>query len=100
MAKIDAFFNFMNEHGASDLHLAAGSQPIVRVRGELERLKHPAFENDELKAMLYEIAPEYKAKVLEETGDVDFGYDIAGVARYRPHLLHQRYVLPARVARI
>src|SRR5437879_2787859 len=90
MAKIDAFFNFMNEHGASDLHLAAGSQPIVRVRGEMERLKHPAFENDELKAMLYEIAPEYKVKVYEETGDVDFGYEIPGVARFRANFFMQR----------
>jgi twitching motility protein PilT len=90
MAKIDAFFNFMNDHGASDLHLAAGSQPIVRVRGELERLKHAPLENDELKGMLYEIAPEYKVKVFEETGDVDFGYEIPGVARYRANFFNQK----------
>jgi len=95
MAKIDAFFNFMNDHGASDLHLAAGSQPIVRVRGELERLKYPAFENDELKAMLYEIAPEYKVKVFEETGDVDFGYEIPGIARYRANFFNQKYGVAA-----
>ncbi|PYS50127.1 MAG: type IV pili twitching motility protein PilT [Acidobacteria bacterium] len=95
MAKIDAFFNFMNEHGASDLHLAAGSQPIVRVRGELERLKYPPFENDELKAMLYEIAPEYKVKVFEETGDVDFGYEIPGTARYRANFFNQKYGVAA-----
>ena len=95
MAKIDAFFNFMNDHGASDLHLAAGSQPIVRVRGELERLKYPAFENDELKAMLYEIAPEYKVKVFEETGDVDFGYEISGIARYRANFFNQKYGVAA-----
>src|SRR5438093_6801709 len=95
MAKIDAFFNFMNEHGASDLHLAAGSQPIVRVRGELERLKYPPFENDELKAMLYEIAPEYKVKVFEETGDVDFGYEVPGTARYRANFFQQKYGMSA-----
>ena len=39
MAKIDAFFNLMMEVGASDLHLASGSQPIVRVRGEMERVQ-------------------------------------------------------------
>ncbi len=90
MAKIDAFFNFMNEHGASDLHLASGSQPIVRVRGEMERLAYPALENDALKAMLYEIAPEYKIKVFEETGDVDFGYEIPGIARYRANFFNQK----------
>ena len=52
MAKIDAFFNLMDEVGASDLHLASGSQPILRVRGEMERVKFPNLENDELKSML------------------------------------------------
>jgi twitching motility protein PilT len=95
MARIDAFFNLMNEQGASDLHLAAGSQPIVRVRGEMERIKHPPFENDDLKEMLYQIAPEYKVKVFEETGDVDFGYEIPGVARYRANFFNQKYGVAA-----
>jgi len=62
----------MHEHGASDLHLASNSQPIVRVRGELERLTFPALENDKLKEMLYEIAPEYKVKVTLESKDSDY----------------------------
>ena len=55
----------MDKEGASDLHLASGSQPILRVRGELERVKFPPFENDDLKSMLYEIAPEFKVKIFE-----------------------------------
>ena len=39
MAKIDAFFKLMNDQGASDLHLVAGQQPALRVRGEIERIK-------------------------------------------------------------
>ena len=95
MAQLDAFFNFMHEHGASDLHLASGSQPIVRVRGELERLTFPVLENDKLKEMLYEIAPEYKVKIFEETGDVDFGYEIPGTARYRANFFNQKYGVAA-----
>ena len=91
MAKIDAFFDLMNKEGASDLHLASGSPPILRVRGEMERIKYPPLENDDLKTMLYEIAPEYKVKVFEETGDVDFGYEIPGVARYRANFFNQKY---------
>jgi hypothetical protein len=41
------------------------------------------LENDELKSTLYEIAPEFKVKVFEETGDIDSGYEIPGKARYR-----------------
>ena len=90
MAKIDAFFNLMDEVGASDLHLASGSQPILRVRGDMERVKFPPLDNDELKTMLYEIAPEFKVKVFEETGDVDFGYEIPGKARYRANFFNQK----------
>ena len=91
MAKIDAFFKLMNEQGASDLHLIAGSQPILRVHGDMERVKYKALENDELKAMLYEIAPENKIKVFEETGDVDFAYEIPNLARYRANYFQQKW---------
>lgn len=90
MAQIDAFFKLMNDQGASDLHLMAGQQPVLRVMGELERVKYKELDNDDLKAMLYEIAPEEKVKVFEETGDVDFAYEIPGLARYRANFFEQR----------
>ncbi|MBE9574206.1 MAG: type IV pilus twitching motility protein PilT [Proteobacteria bacterium] len=89
MAQIDAFFKLMNEQQASDLHLAAGKQPILRVKGELERIKYNPLDNDSLKTMLYEITPEHKIKVFEETGDVDFAYEIPGLARYRANFFKQ-----------
>lgn len=95
MAKIDAFFTLMHEQGASDLHLVSGSQPILRIRGEMERVQYNVMENDELKAMLYEIAPEEKVKIFEETGDVDFGYEIPGLARYRANFFRQKYGVAA-----
>ncbi len=76
MAKIDAFFNLMFEQRASDLHMASGNPPMMRIHGELQRVDYPPLESDALKSMLYEIAPDYKIKQFEETGDVDFGYEI------------------------
>ncbi|MEJ2167205.1 MAG: type IV pilus twitching motility protein PilT [Desulfobacterales bacterium] len=90
MAKIDAFFKLMNEQGASDLHLMAGQPPALRIRGEIERVKYKVLDNDDLRGMLYEIAPETKIKVFEETGDVDFGYEIPGLARYRANFFMQK----------
>jgi len=95
MAKIDAFFKLMNEQGASDLHLVAGQPPALRIRGEMERIKYKVLDDDELKAMLYEIAPEHKIKEFEETGDIDFGYDILGIARYRSNFFMQKYGVAA-----
>jgi twitching motility protein PilT len=90
MAKIDAFFKLMNEQGASDLHLVAGSPPALRIRGEIERIKYKVLDNDDLRGMLYEIAPEQKIKTFEETGDIDFGYEIPGLARYRANFFMQK----------
>ena len=89
MAKIDAFFQLMNEQGASDLHLVAGQQPAIRIRGDLERIKYDILTNDALRAMLYEITPEHKIKHFEETGDVDFAYEIPNLARYRSNFFMQ-----------
>jgi twitching motility protein PilT len=90
MAKIDAFFNLMFEQKASDLHLSSGNQPMLRINGELSRVDYPVLESDTLKSMLYEIAPEFKIKVYEETGDVDFGYEIPGVSRFRANFFNQK----------
>jgi twitching motility protein PilT len=90
MARIDAFFKLMNEQGASDLHLVSGQQPALRIRGDIERIKYKLLDSDELRAMLYEIAPEDKIKHFEETGDIDFGYEIPGLARYRANFFMQK----------
>ena len=83
MAQIDAFFKLMNDEGASDLHMMAGQQPVLRIRGEMERVKFRVLDNDGLKNLLYEVCPEDKIKIFEESGDMDFGYEIPGLARYR-----------------
>src|SRR5690349_5359381 len=90
MAKIDAFFNLMFEQKASDLHLSSGNNPMLRINGDLQRVDHAPLENDELKKMLYEIAPEYKIKIFEETGDVDFGYEIPNISRFRANFFNQK----------
>lgn len=95
MAKIDAFFKLMAEQGASDLHMVSGQQPILRIHGEMERVKYKTLESEELKSMLYEICPEEKVKHFEESGDLDFGYEIPGLARYRANFFMQKYGIAA-----
>jgi len=90
MARIDSFFKFMMEQNASDLHLSTGNQPMLRIHGDLVRIDSPPLESDDLKALVYEIAPETKIKLFEETGDVDFGYEYPGFARYRANFFNQK----------
>ena len=95
MAKIDAFFQLMHDQNASDLHLISGQQPAIRIRGEIERIKYDVLTSDALKVLLYEITPEHKIKHFEETGDVDFAYEIPGLARYRANYFQQKYGVAA-----
>jgi len=89
MAKIDGFFRLMNAQGASDLHLSSGNLPALRIRGGLERVNYHVLENDELEELLYEITPEDKRKIYEETGDLDFAYELPGVGRFRANYFRQ-----------
>src|SRR3954451_737463 len=95
MARIDSFFKLMGEQKASDLHLSTSNPPMLRINGELVRVDFPPLQNDELKSMVYEIAPEGKIKTFEETLDVDFGYEVPGVARYRANFFQQKHGISA-----
>ncbi len=96
MAKIDELFRMMAEQGASDLHLISGQPPALRIDGELERIAGQAvLTQDTLQPLLHEILPESKMEQFESTGDVDFGYEIAGVARFRSNLFNHKYGIGA-----
>jgi twitching motility protein PilT len=96
MAKIDELFRIMAEHGASDLHLISGQRPALRVHGELERIPGQALlTQDILRPLLHEILPESKMDQFESTGDVDFGYEIAGLARFRSNFFNHKHGLGA-----
>ncbi|MFH2090969.1 MAG: type IV pilus twitching motility protein PilT [Pseudomonadota bacterium] len=90
MAEIDAFFKLMHEQGASDLHLVSGQQPAIRLHGDIQRIKYDTLTSDRLRKLLYEITSQEKIKVFEESGDVDFGYEIPGLARYRANYFMQK----------
>jgi twitching motility protein PilT len=92
MAKIDALFTIVVDKGASDLHLISGQKPLLRIDGDLEKIEqHEVLEDGVLREMLYEIASEQKREQFEATGDVDFGYEMAGLARFRVNLFNQKY---------
>lgn len=96
MAKIDEFFRMMAEQGASDLHLISGQMPVLRVDGELERIAGQAvLTQDTLHPLLGEIMPGSKKDQFESTGDVDFGYEVPGLARFRCNCFNHKYGLGA-----
>ncbi|TKB92643.1 MAG: type IV pilus twitching motility protein PilT [Nitrospira sp.] len=96
MAKIDELFRMMAEQGASDLHLISGQPPALRIDGELERIPGQAvLTQNTLQPLLHEILPGSKMDQFESTGDVDFGYEIPGLARFRSNLFNHKYGIGA-----
>src|SRR3954452_14732415 len=81
----------MVEHDASDLHLAAGTPPAIRVHGVLERLRDvPKMLPDDTRSLVYRILSTEQQKVLETKRQIDFLYSVPGLARFRVNAYFQR----------
>ncbi|MDX9709676.1 MAG: type IV pilus twitching motility protein PilT [Trichloromonas sp.] len=87
MAKIDGLFKLMKQQGASDLHISSGSPPILRQHGEMEKLNYPPLTNEQAKTLLFEILSQEQRAQFENTHDIDFAYEIPGLARFRGNIL-------------
>jgi twitching motility protein PilT len=88
---IDDLLGLTVERGASDLHLTAGSPPVIRVNGRLERLPdHAKVMPEEARTMLYRILSTEQQKLLETRRQLDFSYAVPGLARFRVNTYFQR----------
>ena len=74
---------FSVKNKASDLHLSAGLPPMIRVDGDIRRINVPAFDNKTLHALIYDIMSDKQRKDYEEFLEVDFSFEIPGLARFR-----------------
>ncbi len=89
------------EEGISDIHLATGCPPIVRIDGTLRRVSDRRMSRAEIDSILGSIIPnpEISQKIKENRlHDYDFSYGIAGVSRFRVNVFFQRNT-PALVMR-
>lgn len=90
MARVDALLAALKERSGSDLHLAAGSPPRMRVRGAVAPVDGAAVQGDaELRDLMREVVSPQQWAEYEECGDLDFAYGLAGVARFRANFLVQ-----------
>ena len=93
---IDDLLAGMEPLGASDLHLSAGSAPLVRVNGVLRPLEGlPRLEPTDTQELLYRILSTEQQKRLEVERQIDLSYAISGVARFRVNVFFQRDAIGA-----
>ena len=74
---------FSVKNKASDLHLSAGLPPMIRVHGDVRRINVEAFDHKQVHAMVYDIMNDGQRKHFEEFLEIDFSFEIDGLARFR-----------------
>ena len=89
MARIDAILQQVKEQGASDLHIATGAQPMVRVHGEIAPIPFAEITPETAELLLLELLDEDLSARFAEFKDVDFSYEIPGVVRVRCNVYEQ-----------
>jgi twitching motility protein PilT len=80
---------------ASDLHLTAGSPPMVREKGRLRPLDYPTLSPQQTREIIYSILTNDQRKKLENDWQIDFAYSIPGQGRFRVNAYFQRASLGA-----
>jgi len=90
VARLDDLLRTLRQRGGSDLHLAAGLEPRIRVHGGLEPVEGwPVLSDGDLRGMMRELAQRRHWDEYERTCDADFAYGLDGVARFRANFFAQ-----------
>ena len=90
-AKIDDLLRMAMSFGASDLHLRAGSFPVIRVNGELRPVSGISrLDQEETLEMAFSMMSNRQKMHFKEAFEVDIGYSVAGLGRFRVNVFQQR----------
>ncbi|MDX8381013.1 MAG: type IV pilus twitching motility protein PilT [Ghiorsea sp.] len=86
---ISELLAFSVKNGASDLHVSAGEAPMIRINGDMTKIKMPALEDKQVQSMVYDIMNDHQRKHFEEFLDLDFSFALGDIARFRVNCFWQ-----------
>jgi twitching motility protein PilT len=90
-ARIDDLLRVATSHGASDLHLKVGSFPVMRIGGELHPINDaPRLKQEDSLDMAFSMMSNRQKQRFKEASEVDIGYGVAGLGRFRANIFQQR----------
>ena len=88
---INELLELVIQYGGSDLHLTAGSPPIVRVHGDLHPMSHlPTLNGSQIRQMVYSIISQKQREKFENELELDTSYALPGKGRFRVNVFLQR----------
>ena len=90
MNSIDELLGELAPRNASDLHIKAGSPPVIRVDGELVVLDYPPMTPDDTKDAAASIMTDKQIRRFSEHNEIDFAYSVPNQGRFRVNVFRQR----------
>jgi len=89
--KIDDLLRVATSHNASDLHLKVGAFPVMRIGGELHPVENaPRLKPEDTLDMAFSIMSNRQKQRFKEISEVDIGYGVSGLGRFRANIFQQR----------
>src|SRR5215475_1130507 len=89
MAYLDQFLQIVVREGASDLHIAEGEPPKIRVYGDIMPIRAEPISHDEATRMLSEVCGPRNWELFDQHGDLDFAYQMDENSRFRTNYFKQ-----------
>ena len=86
---ITELLTFSVQQNASDLHISAGVPPMIRVDGDVRRIKMPSLDHKQVHSLIYDIMNDKQRKDYEEFFETDFSFEVPGLARFRVNAFNQ-----------
>ncbi|MDX2177468.1 MAG: type IV pilus twitching motility protein PilT [Candidatus Sumerlaeia bacterium] len=90
MLDITEMLRITVERKASDLHIAVGRPPVIRVDGSLINIDHPPLSAADTRRLIYGILTDIQKQKFEDAKDLDFSLSVTNVARFRVNAHFQR----------
>ncbi len=75
---------------ASDIHISAGLPPVLRIDGKLFRTNLPVLSSDDVETIIFPILSNEQRRELEQNWELDFGYGLHGVGRFRVNIYRDK----------
>jgi twitching motility protein PilT len=88
--QMDDLLSLVVDENASDLHLAVGDPPVLRIHGALQPLESASLEPDDTERLMRAITSEENIQKVREHGGCDFGFAFGDRARFRVSVFRQK----------
>lgn len=86
----DDLLRVLTENKGSDLHISVGDVPLFRIHGRLHRADTDIITQERAEDLLYPLVDDERLDLFEQCGNLDFSYELPGVARFRGNYFKQK----------